>query len=171
MLTEEELEYRKLQEKKRLLMGKLEEAEEAVRRKEQRFKALQEEVRALQERCRGGMEGKEGEEGLPDAPDGGLTDVEKIRAVLERIAEDGSLIRAKYSTKLAERYYKIERGVFEGYAGSLLHMETGTFLDICVREGLLKTDNGKAVYTSGRQRVYYLDKDVADGLRGKKLLE
>lgn len=168
MLTEEEWEYRKLQEKKRLLMGKLEEAEEAVRRKEQRFKALQEEVRALQERCRGGMEGKEGEEGLPD---GGLTDVEKIRAVLERIAEDGSLIRAKYSTKLAERYYKIERGVFEGYAGSLLHMETETFLDICVREGLLKTDNGKAVYTSGRQRVYYLDKDVADGLRGKKLLE
>lgn len=88
-----------------------------------------------------------------------------ICIVLQTAVNEDAFMKAKYATQSSQMYYKIEKDIFEGYISRLSALEVKEFIEFCKQLSVIKLENNKCVFPSGRIRVYFLSKGIVDGLK------
>lgn len=151
----------KMKKEINLLIARAEQLKNEIEEKENRVRALNEEIGQMKEH----ISDSESEDIKIDLRQKNklnnyLTDFCRIAMA---IMEDQAYIPYSYATKYSEYYYKIEQGVFEDYVDQCSDLDLKTFLKFCVDLQLVKAEtNRKCVYSSGNIHVYYVSKLFMD---------
>lgn len=160
-LQSKSVDYCKLEEKRRLLRQKLQEAEKELEQKQEYADRLRKELVDLNL-------GR-----LPEAEREPKYTAERLCRfikdlciVFQKVMEEGQYLPTKYATRTATLYYKVEKEVLDQYICEFTSLPLMEFLDFCSWLSVLKSEGGKIVFTSGRKRVYFLNRKIVDRVRG-----
>lgn len=82
--------------------------------------------------------------------------------IAQRIIEDEQFIPYTYETKYSGDYYKIEKNTYEEYVCKNSDLDLKKYMQFCVDLNLVKTENGKSFFSSGRKKVYYVSRAFMD---------
>ena len=82
--------------------------------------------------------------------------------IAKKIVEDAQFITYTYETKNSGDYYKIERAIYEEYICKYSKLDLKKYMKYCIDLRLVKSENGKVAFASGRKTVYYVSKAFID---------
>lgn len=76
---------------------------------------------------------------------------------------DDAMIPYRYGTRNSLHFYKVDKGGFDEYVRKYSALQLHRFIHYCVDLSLIKAEqNGKCVYTSCSQKIYYIKRTFAD---------
>lgn len=82
--------------------------------------------------------------------------------IAKKIIEEEQFIPYTYETKYSGDYYKIEKNTYEEYVCKYSDLDLKKYMQYCVDLNLVKTENGKNFFSSGRKKVYYVSRAFMD---------
>lgn len=156
-LEEENLLYRRLEEKRRLLRQKLAEEENEIAAKQMKAGRLKKELLDLNPGYKPELPGQ--------TMDRLYRFMKDVCTVTSRILAEEAYIPSRYITQTSSQYYKVEKEVFERYIRDYSDIPVNDFIETCAKFSFIRTENCRYVFTSGRLRIYMVSKSIMDEVK------
>lgn len=153
VLETESVEYKRVSEKKKQLQIMIHEMKADIRKKESLIIELEDDLRKMQ-----------------DLPHEGKINIfmRDCCVVLGAIRDEGAFMTPKYATQSSQYYYKVEKSVFESYISRLSELTAAEFISYCRRLSILREENNKILFSSGKIRAYFIPKKIIDEMKTRK---
>ncbi len=91
--------------------------------------------------------------------------------IAKKIIEESQFIPYTYETKYSGDFYKIEKNVYEKYICEYSNFDLKKYMKYCIELKLVKTENGKNFFNSGRKQVYYVSRAFMDAANREEYAE
>lgn len=151
VLETESVEYKRVSEKKKQLQIMIHEMKADIRKKESLISELEADLKKIKE--------------LPQEEGKINIFMRDCCVVLGAIRDEGAFMTPKYATQSSQNYYKVEKSIFESYINRLSELTTTEFIAYCRQFSILREEDNKILFSSGKVRAYFIPKKIIDEMK------